>query len=247
MASAGDPVRRDRLKHCLDRFSEAGVDITEIERWRKPRLRIQAGVREDLALAVLSLMAYIDRDHCLVERVDGPGMTWGETTYVVWYPTRWIHRFLSDEGRRFWPLFLSSAAILVVGVGAFAAGTARVEGGIGFLQVVGSVAFLVGVLAALWGWLRDKPGLGLDALWLRLTLGVVVGGLWALAVALPSATQVLGAVWVFTTTNILWIASIGYERWRLEETFDDLGGRLSWRQAHEVLDRTAEALGRYPQ
>jgi hypothetical protein len=228
------------LEHCVRKFEEAGIDVQEVGRWGKPRLRVRVGVKGDLALAVLSLMAYVDRDRCFAEREEGPNLYWDETTYVVWHPTRWVHRFASDVERRFWAFFMSMAAVFVVVVGAYAAGAARLSGEVGLLQVAASAAVLVAVLAVLrWRW-GDEPGLGLDALWLRLALGVVVGTVWALAIALPSAEQVLGAFWIFAASNVLWVMSIGYDRWRFEKFLDHLGGRLSWRQAHEVLDRVIQ-------
>lgn len=231
-------MTRDEMEIFAQSFMDAGMKLTRAVRWSRERWVVDTGTSEDKARVVWSLL---DRDRCFVEERGGFGP---ERSYRTWYPTRYWHRFRSDDVRRIWPVFMSLFAIiptiivLLVALGRIGP---VVGFSVGVLEASIMIAVLIGTVIALRRYFTGESSLDVESLSTRLGIGIVVGLIWSLSIGWPTPVQVVGAVWVFVTSNIVWIASVGADRLRFDEIVERVGGRLPRPDALRLLDSLTHA------
>ncbi len=215
----------DPMARYEDEFRAAGMSIKQIRLRGKKIHKISTQERHDWARVVWSLLdqrrVYIRERH---------------RSYETYYPTTFWDRLRLDGNRQFMVVAMASLALLplVVVLAARLGAFAGIE--LGPTSAVAFMAVPIAILLLLHRFLGEARALDLDTILLRLLLGLGVGLVWIAAASWPSPVDVLGAVWVFTVTNVVWVATVGADRYWFGEYVNRVGGLLSTDEAERLLD-----------
>lgn len=216
-------MHRDFLLLEMASLEDAGIDVRPLRGGRRPLFRIETEDDE----ASLVVWSYLDVDRCFIEPM--PRWTRGEG-HRTQYPTGYFHRLVSDEDRR--PMLGFVAIALMPLLLAFAF---RIYPGVPLLILLAAV--VLGAVVGFYYWWGDEREWGFEFALHRLVLGTILGLLWVAAVgAIPSAITILGAVWVFLGSNLVWASTIGIDRWLTSYAIAQVGERMSREKALKRLD-----------
>jgi len=221
----------------MRRFQDAGIPVESRHLWGGDRNVIRTNDVNDQARVVWSL---IDRDHCLI--VERPGFKDIEEKQTV-FPTRYWHRLLVSGYRRIhvmrfvvvWSLFVSVPLVPLVLIKLTPGQSVDAWNGLA------AFAYWIIALAVIRQRLRDEPELmDARAIFSRLAFGLTAGGVWSALTGVPDMLTILGGTWVFIIANLLFIGSIGYDRYVFEYDLRSVGGRLPTSVADQRLSEWSD-------
>lgn len=207
------------------------------------RVQIKGGIRYAVSTGALKgqtreLCSLLGREKCFVTKAKDSFST---SDFVVWFPTGYLYRLERDTDRKeaiglfgvfaFIPVLLAIALPFIDQDDAWKVGVTILV--VLCLVWLAAHKFLTQAMSA--------EVLDMKAWPSKFVIGLSVGAVWTLVMwafskTVPQPWVFLGAFWIFIVANIVWLATLGYDRLRLEYELEAVDGKSASPDVNRFLD-----------